>query len=581
MKLILSYLKPYRWYLLLALFLATINQVFSLLDPQIFRMLVDNYASRAGQISVNEFMSGVGWLILASMGVAFVSRVAKNFQDYFVSLITQRVSTRLYEHAVGHAFSLPFSAFEDSRSGELLQKLQKARTDTQTLIANFVNVLFLSLVGIVVVLGYAFFVDWRIGTAYTLLIPILGLTTFFLSTRIKALQKNIVAQTADLAGSTTETLRNVELVKSLGLESQEISRLNTVNTKILGLELGKIRVVRTLSFLQGTIINATRSGILALMLYLVASGDLTLGQLFSLLFYSFFIFGPLGELGNVSAQYQEAKASLEQLEKVLSMPVEEKPDNAVDSGEIHDIAVQELSFSYGDGLGNSLRDVSLNIAGGQTVAFVGPSGSGKSTLVKLLVGLYRPTKGGILVNNIDTRQLDLDSFRRRIGFVSQETQLFAGTIKENLLFVKPNATDEECLAVLKSAQATNIIDREGSNGLDTKIGEGGIKISGGERQRLAIARALLRQPEMIIFDEATSSLDSLTESEITETIKQIAVQHPSLITVMVAHRLSTIAHADNIYVLEKGEIVEQGTHTDLLDAKGLYYALWRQQSAEN
>lgn len=581
MKLIFSYLKPYRWYLLLALLLATINQVFSLLDPQIFRMLVDNYASRAGEISVSEFMRGVGWLMLASVGVAFVSRVAKNFQDYFVSLITQRVSTQLYEHAVNHAFSLPFSAFEDNRSGELLQKLQKARTDTQTLITNFVNVLFLSLIGIIVVLGYAFFVDWRIGTAYTALIPILGVTTFLLTTRIKALQKNIVAQTADLAGSTTETLRNVELVKSLGLENQEISRLNAVNTKILGLELGKIRVVRTLSFLQGTIINATRSGILALMLYLVASGDLTLGQLFSLLFYSFFIFSPLGELGNVSTQYQEAKASLEQLEKVLSMPVEEKPADAVDSGEIHQISVQKLSFSYGEGLGNSLKDVSLDIVGGETIAFVGPSGSGKSTLIKLLVGLYRPTQGNILVNNIDTKQLDLDGFRRRIGFVSQETQLFAGTIRENLLFVKPNATDEECLVVLDSAQALNIINREGGKGLDTKIGEGGIKISGGERQRLAIARALLRQPEMIIFDEATSSLDSLTESEITETIKRITSQHPSLITVMVAHRLSTVAHADRIYVLEKGKIVETGTHNQLLETKGLYYALHRQQSAES
>lgn len=580
MRLIFSFLKPFRGYLILALVLASINQIFSLLDPQIFRLIVDNYATKAGQMPVNDFMKGVALLTLAAIGVAFVSRVAKNFQDYFVSIITQRVSTRLYEHSVSHAFALPFSVFEDHQSGELLQKLQKARTDTQILITNFINVLFLAVIGILFVLSYAFFVDWRVGLTYVLIIPTLGAATFLLTRRIKLLQKTIIAQTADLAGSTTETLRNVELVKSLGLEDQETSRLNQVNDKILKLELGKIRVVRTLSFLQGTIVNASRSALMILMLYLVASGDITLGQLFSLLFYSFFIFNPLAELGNVSTQYQEAKASLEQLDKILSLPVETKPEHPQPTGEISQIKLDHLGFTYEAGLGPSLKDVSLTIEGGSKIAFVGPSGSGKSTLVKLLVGLYRPTTGHILVNNIDTSEIDFEALRHRIGFVSQETQLFAGTIKENLRFVKPDATDEECLQALDSAQALSIINREGGNGLDTKIGEGGIKISGGERQRLAIARALLRQPDILIFDEATSSLDSITEAEITDTIKQITTKQPKLITISVAHRLSTIAHADTIYVFEKGQLVEQGTHDSLIKSAGLYFALWRQQQAE-
>lgn len=581
MNLIYSYLRPYRWYLVLALTLAAINQIFSLLDPQIFRLLVDNYASKAGQMSPQQFMSGVGVLILASMGAAFVSRVAKNFQDYFVSFITQKVSTQLYEHSVGHAFSLPFSVLEDSRSGELLQKLQKARTDVQVMIANFVNILFLSLIGIIFVLGYAYIVDWRAGVAYTALIPVLGYTTFILTSRIRLLQKNIVAQTSALAGSTTETLRNVELVKSLGLEGQEVARLNQVNTKILGLELGKIRAIRTLSFLQGTLINAARSAILALMLWLVATGELTLGQLFSLLFYSFFIFSPLAELGNVSMQFQETKASLEQLESILNLPVEEKPEHATDTGTIQEISVKDVSFIYGDQQSQSLTDISLDIKAGQSMALVGPSGSGKSTLIKLLVGLYQPSSGTIQINGVPTNQLDIDRYRQRIGFVSQETQLFAGTVKENLLFIKPDATDEECTAALKAAQALPIIEREGGAGLQTRIGEGGVKISGGERQRLAIARALLRKPDVLIFDEATSSLDSLTEAEITDTIKGITKDKPNLITIMVAHRLSTIAHADRIYVFEKGHLIEQGAHQSLLDQKGLYYALWRQQSAES
>ena len=212
------------------------------------------------------------------------------------------------------------------------------------------------------------------------------------------------------------------------------------------------------------------------------------------------------------------------------------------------------------------------------MAFVGPSGSGKTTLVKLIVGLYRPTSGKIEFGGIDINDIDLERFRNRIGLVAQDTQLFAGTIRENLLFASPNSTDEECLGALKAAAATSLLDR-GGKGLETRIGEGGLKLSGGEKQRLAIARALLRKPDLLIFDEATSSLDSITEEQITQTIREIEKQRASHINVLVAHRLSTIMHADTIYVLEKGKLVEQGTHDELLKQKGLYAALWRQQIA--
>jgi ATP-binding cassette subfamily B protein len=312
---------------------------------------------------------------------------------------------------------------------------------------------------------------------------------------------------------------------------------------------------------------------------LVSTHHITLGELFSLLFYSFFIFGPLAELGNVSSQYQEARASLDQLENILATPAEEKPINAKDPGELQEISMNKVGFSYATSETPSVEDISLKLTGGKTIAFVGPSGSGKSTLIKLLVGLYRPASGEILINNIKSTEVNLDHYRQRIGFVSQETQLFSGTIRENLLFVKPDATDEEAMSALSQAAVASIIER-GDKGLDTKIGEGGLKLSGGERQRLAIARALLRNPDLLIFDEATSSLDSITEAEISATIKEIAHKRPNLMTVMVAHRLSTIDHADTIYVLEKGRLVEEGTHQTLVEAKGLYYALWRQQTAE-
>ncbi|MDP3917206.1 MAG: ABC transporter ATP-binding protein [Nanoarchaeota archaeon] len=571
----IKYLGKYKGLLMFTLLLAVINQGFSLLDPQIIRLIIDNYATKATELPQDVFINGVIILLFSFIGVALVSRIAKNFQDYFVNVITQKVGTEMYADSVSHSFSLPYSTFEDQRSGELLQKLQKARTDTQQLIQSFINIAFVSLIGLLFVLVYAFMVHIWIGLAFSLLVPSVAWFIYSISKKIKKSQESIVKEYADLAGSTTETMRNVELVKSLGLEDQEIKRLNTVNDKILGLELKKIVIVRKLSFTQGTLINAIRTLLLFLMLWLLFLQHITLGEFLSLYFYSFFIFGPLGELSTIAAQYQEAKASNSILEKVLNQKPEEKPKNAKKIKSLNTIEFNNVSFNYGSNKENSLDNVSINIRSGEKIAFIGLSGSGKTTLVKLLLGLYKPKKGRILVNGISSDEIDYASFRNKIGLVSQETQLFAGTIKENLLFVKPDATDEECLKALELSQAGKIL-RKGS-GLKTKIGEGGIKLSGGERQRLAIARALLRSPQLLIFDEATSSLDSLTEKEIIKTIESISSKKPDLIIVTVAHRLSTIAHSDKIIVLENGSIVEKGNHNTLLKKKGLYFALFREQ----
>ncbi|USN45798.1 MAG: ABC transporter ATP-binding protein [Candidatus Woesearchaeota archaeon] len=573
-----KYIKEQKKVLFLALFLAAINQIFSLLDPQIFRLLIDQYATRASDIGQAKFIRGVLLLLGAFVGVALVSRTAKTFQDYFVNVVTQRVGANMYAKSVEHTFSLPFSVYEDRRSGEVLSKLQKARTDAQSLIEGFVNTIFLSVIGMIFVIAYAWYVHWLVGLAYLALLPIVGTFTFLLSKKIKYAQKKIVTQTANLAGATTETLRNVELVKSLGLEAQEIKRLNKVNEEILNLELGKIKMVRTLMFYQGTLVNAMRAMITFVLLWLVFQGAVSIGEFFTLFVYSFFIFSPLAQFGSVATQFREAKASNEELEEILSMPAEPRAKHPLALQEIKSVSFHNVRFQYVSAKEHAVQDITLSAVSGQTIAFVGPSGSGKSTLMKLLVGLHKPSKGEVRYNDIDLQKLNVEEVRSRIGLVAQETQLFAGSLKDNLLFVNPTATKDDCVRVLKLAQADHLLKR--GKGLGTLIGEGGIKLSGGEKQRLAIARALLRNPELIIFDEATSALDSLTEKEITETIKHIVKVRPNIITVLIAHRLSTIAQADTIYVLEKGKIIETGTHTTLLAKKGLYAALWRQQSAQ-
>ena len=578
MRLLLRYSKQYWQVVLAALVLSAISQICSMMDPLIFRHVIDDYATKYDKYTQTQFIHGAGLLLLAIVGIVFIARVAKNFQDYFTNVIVQKVGAQMYSDGVRHSLDLPYQVFEDQRSGETLGKLQKVRQDVEKFVTLAINVVFTTLIGVVFVMVYAIKVHWLIAPVFFLTVPILGVISFVLSRRIKKMQKAIVAETTALAGSTTESLRNIELVKSLGLAHQEVERLNGITGKILDLELKKVKYLRSLSFIQGTAVNALRTSILFLMLFLIFRKEITVGQFFALMFYSFFIFTPLQELGNIINTYRETEVSLVNFQQILDTPRDPKPVDPVPVKDLMALQFEDVTFKHQSADILALNKINFSAARGDTIAFVGPSGAGKSTLVKLLVGLYTPKSGTILYNGVPVNRVDLNELREKIGFVTQDTQLFAGTIRENLLFVNPTASDDECMDVLHKAAAHSLLARA-DRGLNTLIGEGGVKVSGGEKQRLSIARALLRRPQLLVFDEATSSLDSLTEEEISKTIREVA-NNQEAITILIAHRLSTIMHADRIYVLERGRIVESGRHSELLEKKGLYYAMWRQQVGE-
>jgi ATP-binding cassette subfamily B protein len=578
MHTLLAHLRSYWKHCVLIVILAVINQVFSLLDPLIFRHLTDDYITKFDQFSQAEFFRGVLYFLGLFVGAAFVSRVAKNFQDYFLNTVIQRVGAQMYQAGIKHSLELPYVVFEDKKSGETLQILQKARSDSEKLLTSVVNVSLVSLVGFLFVTIYASRLHWSIAALYAVTVPIVGGFSYFLTNKVKIVQKQIVVETAVLSGATTESLRNIELVKSLGLTDQEISRLNTTTDKILQLELRKLRFVRSISFVQGTLINLMRVLIILFLVYLIFNKTITFGQFFALYFYSFYVFGPLQQLGETITIYREAEASMKQYSDIMQAQTELVPDNPIQLEPIDTLSFNGVSFTYPSGDTPALDSISFSLKKGQSVAFVGPSGAGKSSLVKLLVGLYTQSAGAITYNNTPNTDIAIDSLRQHLGFVTQDTQLFAGTIRENLLFVQPDATDADMLESLHAAACDTILYR-GGTGLETRIGEGGMKISGGEKQRLSIARALLRKPSLLVFDEATSSLDSITELEITDTIRNLS-QSGNHVVIMIAHRLSTIMHADTIYVLEKGTITESGSHDELLSQKGLYYAMWRQQVGE-
>jgi ATP-binding cassette subfamily B protein len=276
--------------------------------------------------------------------------------------------------------------------------------------------------------------------------------------------------------------------------------------------------------------------------------------------------------------YREVEASVSNFDLLMQKHVEERPENPIAIDELADIRFEDVVFRHRTARYNAIDGISFHVRTGESIAFVGPSGAGKSTLMKLMAGLYRPESGEIYFNGQPSSMIRFNPLRRQIGLVTQDPQLFSGTIKENLLFVMPDATDEQIIDALHKASCDGILSRS-ALGIDTHIGEGGMMLSGGEKQRISIARALVRHPRLLIFDEATSALDSLTEEDITNTIRDISTSRDQ-ISILIAHRLSTILHADVIFVMEAGKIVETGSHRSLLEQKGLYYAMWRQQIGE-
>ncbi len=588
MKILFSYLKQHKNLLFLALLLAAINQCFSLCDSIITGKLINKFSTPHAETdgthywhigaTFNEFAKNLLFFLSLSIGAAMMSRIAKNFQDYFTNIIIQRTGAKMYTDGIKKALSLPYQDFEDQRSGETLGKLQKVKTDTERFINIFIALIFQSLIGITFVFIYAVNIHWLLGPLFLATVPVIASISSFLGKKIKTISKQILGETTALAGATTESLRNIELVKSLGLVEQEENRLNQTTLKILGLELKKVRFIRSLSFIQGTTVHLVRTCLVFSLYCFLFSGVIKIGDLITLMFFSFFIFNPLQELGNVITVYNETKVSMDNFSKLIHAPSEDVPLHPSTLGEIKEVEFSNLTFGHNSLQGYAVKNINLKIQAGQTIAFVGPSGSGKTTLVKLLLGLYKPNVGKVLYNQIESTQINLNELRLQLGLVSQDSQLFSGTIKDNLLFVKPSATDAEITEVLNKAACQNLLKRA-QNGILSTIGEGGIKLSGGEKQRISIARSLLRNPKLLIFDEATSALDSLTEEEISETIRNISASKQQ-ITVLIAHRLSTIMHADKIVVLEQGEIIEQGKHEDLLNEKGLYYAMWRQQIGE-
>lgn len=451
MRVLLSYLRPYRGLVFLALLLAGISQILALLDPVIFGKIIDQYATPPFRLSATERVQGALWLLLLAIGIALLSRLAKAFQEYLTNLVVQQFGMQIFNDGLKQTLRLSYEQYGNQNSGETLSILQRVRRDTERFVSAFINILFAALVGIGFLTWYAVTKHWALVPLFLIGMGVLGGLTSLLSAKIKTLQRSINRATNKMSGVITESLRNIELIKSLGLTFQEIKRLRGHTQQIFQLEMAKVKQVRTLSFLQGTALNLLKQSILFTLLWLIFRDVLSTGELISMQFISVSIFGPLQELGTFILAYREVEAAVSNFQELLAKPIEKRPESAIDIGALQELRFEQVVFRHKDAWENALDGISFQANTGDTLAFVGPSGSGKSTLVKLLVGLYVPVSGQVLYNKYSAKAIWLNEARRQLGFVTQETNLFSGTIKENLLFVKPDAREEELYAALQRA----------------------------------------------------------------------------------------------------------------------------------
>ena len=574
MKVLRHYLRLNAKAVVYALVMAAIAQSCLLLDPLIMQHVLDRYSHLPRTAEWSDFLSGTAvWLgaIVASVALAWIS---KSEQTVTVERVSQLVGAGIFSDGVRSCLRMPFFNFEKQRSGERVEGLHRLRRNIEKLLKTFFNKIFTSLLALVLIIVYTTHVYWGLTLCFLTVAPTLTWISFLVTRSIRKTNEELLRRHSGIAGNTTETLRNIELVKSLGLTQQEISRFDEDAAAIVKLELRKVKASRVYTFFHGACVHLMRLGLLTLLLYLRFRNLISMGQFLAIYLYSYAVFGPMQELGGLFLEFRETEASLTEFSDLLLDPPAENIEGAI-SGKIRTIGFDRVSFRYPGRANTVLKDICFHVDAGETVAFVGPSGAGKTTLVKLICALYPPLTGSVLFNDIPATELDPEALRMRMGLVTQDTQLFSGSIRDNLLVVRPESTDDELLEKLQQASAMPILNRAPS-GLDTLLGEGALRLSGGERQRIAIARALLREPDLILFDEATSSLDAITEREIAESFLR-ASRERNMMSVLIAHRLSTVVRSDRIYVLDKGEIVESGTHRDLLRLGGLYWRLWQQQ----
>lgn len=575
-KFLSKYWKDERGKIALIFIFVILSQSFSLTEPFFFAKIIDDYL-RQPQVFPTQavFFEKLTATVLAWVGVAFAARTFKNLQSYFVGTVADRIGMRVLEHAYTHVLQLPMSFHSRQKSGEVFRKLSKARDDITALFTVIFDKIFQNFFSISVIFVIVFYKSWRMGIALFGFIPLFFLVTWIFTRHIKKTQIEINKINEQLFGSSFEAMSHIELVKAFASEDKEVEHLRHDN-QLSHLRLKKKTVAyQLLGFAQGTVVNLARVVLLWYGAILSFRQMLSFGNVILFNFYSFAVYQPLYDLGDIYTKYNEGIAAVERLQEVLNEPVTiQNQPHALKVSKLQGrVEFKRVSFSYNPER-EILKDINFLVEPGKKLALVGMSGSGKSTIVKLLLRFYEPTQGEILIDGRPIQTYDLESLHKRIGLVLQDTVLFNTTIADNIRYGAFDAKDDAVLVAAQQASLQPFLAKL-PFGLKTKVGERGLMVSGGEKQRVAIARSIIKEPDILIFDEATSALDSHTEEEIRKNIQEVS---KGVTTITVAHRFATVVDSDEIILLQNGRIQERGTHQQLLAQGGEYARIYRLQT---
>ncbi|MCV9886039.1 ABC transporter ATP-binding protein [Metabacillus halosaccharovorans] len=573
----MAFVKPYRLQIVGTIIIGVIKFSIPLLMPLLIRHVVDNIIGGTGTDAEKTKE------LLTIMGIMFVLFVVirppvEYYRQYFAQWTASKILYDIRDQLFTHLQKLSLRYYANTRAGEIISRVINDVEQTKNFVITGLMNVWLDIVTIIIAVGIMMSMNVKLTLVSIILFPFYGLSVKYFYGKLRHLTRVRSQALAEVQGHLHERVQGMPVIRSFATEEFEQGQFAKENSNFLGKALDHTSWNAKTFAIVNTLTDIAPLIVIAFAGYQVIHGDLTIGTMVAFIAYIEQLYNPLRRLINSSTTLTQAFASMDRVFEFIDVPYEvvDKP-NAKKADQVKgEVEFKHISFRYHEKEPLIIENLSLRVNKGETVALVGMSGGGKSTLVSLLPRFYDVTEGQILLDNRDIRDYEAQSLREQIGMVLQDTFLFSNTVRENILIGKPDATEEEVVQAAKAANAHEFILKL-PNGYETRVGERGVKLSGGQKQRVSIARVFLKNPPILILDEATSALDLESEHLIQEALEKLAKERTTFI---VAHRLSTITHADKIVLIEDGRIVEQGTHQDLMQKEGHYYNLFQIQQLD-